>query len=246
MRCSGKAQSAEQLQGLQTSQCLWALHGQSAGDGPDLLTPHLQVCRIFSISTACMESMFKMLSQHTVYPQAMPWVFLFLLPTQPCWCLLCFQGLALQLGALPALCSAHCPALISLFHFHFSCEPCYSWLLSHALLWIHTLSLIPSLGCLHCCSSRDRVIQLLGNSHYLSLWMLPALPYFRVISIWVVFHWVDVSRKKKSFKNCCCIIATPTATQQHTQDLCVPESCKTCAICNILTVRATQCKKNIP
>lgn len=50
-------------------------------------------------------------------------------------------------------------------------------------------------------------------------------------------------KKKKSFKNCCCIIATPTATQQHTQDLCVPESCKTCAICNILTVQATQCKK---
>lgn len=50
----------------------------------------LQACRIFSVSALCMESMFKMLSQHTACPQASPWVFLFLL--------LCFQGFGTAAG----------------------------------------------------------------------------------------------------------------------------------------------------
>lgn len=139
---------------------------RGAGNFPDLFTPRLQACRVFSISTPCMESMFKMLSQHSACPQAIPWVFLFLL--------LCFQGF----GTVAGVFFQHfvLPTALSLFHFQCSCEPCSSWLLSHVLLWIHTLSLIPSLGCLCCCSSGDRVIQFLGNSYYLSLWILPALP----------------------------------------------------------------------
>lgn len=86
---------------------------RGAGNFPDLFTPPLQVCRIFSISAPCMESMFKMLSQHTVYPQAVPWIFLFLLSTQPWLCLLCFQGFGTAAG-----CSSStfcCPLSLSYF-----------------------------------------------------------------------------------------------------------------------------------
>lgn len=96
-----------------------------------------------------------------------------------------FRALASQLSALPEVCSARCPSWCS-------CEPCYFWLLSYVLVWIHTLSLISSLECLHCYCSEARVIQFLGNSHYLSLWILPVLPYFRIIFTRVIFHWVDV------------------------------------------------------
>lgn len=96
-----------------------------------------------------------------------------------------FRALALQPSVLPAVCSAHCP-------FQCSCEPCYFWLLSYVLVWIHTLSLISSLVCLYCYSSEARVIQFLGNRHYLSLWILPILPYFRISFICVIFHWRDV------------------------------------------------------
>lgn len=99
-----------------------------------------------------------------------------------CWAV---GALASQLGARPARCSAHSP-------FQCSCEPCYFWLLSYVSVWIRTLSLIPSLACLYCCSSGARVIQFLGNSYYLSLWILPILPYFRIIFIRVIFHWVDI------------------------------------------------------
>lgn len=48
----------------------------------------------FHFNTFCMESMLNMLSQHTVYPQPMLWIFLFLPSTQPWLCLLGFQALA--------------------------------------------------------------------------------------------------------------------------------------------------------
>lgn len=104
-----------------------------------------------------MESMLKMLSQPTACPQPKFDGFSsFCSPHSHgcvCWA---FGALAQRLGALPALSSTHCPVQCSW-------EPCYFWLLSYVLVWIHTLSLIPSLTCLYCCSSGARVIQFLGN-----------------------------------------------------------------------------------
>lgn len=68
------------------------------GNFPDLFTPPLQLCRIFSINTPCMESMLKMLSQHTVYPQPILWIFLFFLSTQPWLYLLGFWGFGIATG----------------------------------------------------------------------------------------------------------------------------------------------------
>lgn len=149
-----------------------------------------------------------------------------------CWT---FWDLASQMGAFPVLCSAHCP-------FQCSCEPCYFWLLSYVLVWIRTLSLIPSLACLYCCSREARVIQFLGNSYYLSLWTLPILPYFRIILISVIFHWVDVL-----IKIILKLLLRHSNTQGNTTiyvvSLYVPESCKTCTNCDILTERVTKSRK---
>lgn len=164
-----------------------------------------------------------MLSQHSVYHNLLcGFSYFFSLCIHACihWA---FRALASQLSPLPEVCSARCPSRCS-------CEPCYFWLLSYVLVWIHNLSLISSLECLYCYSSEARVIQFLGNSHYLSLWILPVLPYFRIIFIRVIFYWVDVLIKI-FFLN---ITTTSPATQHYI--VCLDHGLATYTHCNRLTV----------
>lgn len=188
MRYSGRTQSAEQqphpgspktsvfmgtpwLEVLEIFQTC-SLHLYKYVEYFQLILLAWKVCWKCFLSTLCIHSLFHGFSYFSS-PHKSGCI---------CWA---FGALASQLGALPALCSVRCP-------FQCSCEPCYFWLLSYVLVWIHNPSLIPSLVCLYCCSSAARVIQFLGNSYYLSLWILPILPYFRIIFIRVIFHWVDV------------------------------------------------------
>lgn len=70
---------------------------RAPGNVPDLFTPPLQVCSIFSINTPCMGSMLKTFSQPTLYPQPILWVLPFLLSTQ-LLCLLDFLGFGIANG----------------------------------------------------------------------------------------------------------------------------------------------------
>lgn len=184
-------QSSSHKQGAQSPLCLWHSMVRAAGNFPDLFT------------SASMQNIFKKLSLHGKYAQnafsahRVSTGYSMGFPVSPPHAALLVSAVLPRLWHCSWVFFQHfvLPTALFLFHFQCSCERCYPWLLSHVLLWIHTLSLIPSLGCLQHCSSGDRVIQFLGNSNYLSLWMLPALPYFRIILICVAFHWVDVSRK---------------------------------------------------
>lgn len=66
---------------------------RAPGNVPDVFTPPLQVCSIFSINTPCMESMLKTLSQPPVL-----WVLPFLLSAQLLLCLLDFLGFGIAAG----------------------------------------------------------------------------------------------------------------------------------------------------
>lgn len=74
------------------------------------------------------------------------------------------------------------------------------------------------------------------------LWILPILPYFRIIFILVIFHWVD-ALIKMILKLLLHHSNPHSNTTIYVVSLYVPGGYKTWTNCNVLAVRITKCRR---